>query len=368
MKRIFYLIFTIGILIVFGREIFKPEINISRNEQAIYPVQHTLPTELEKAENLSVLFYDGEYAVFTENRDMENQRIVGPASETSDLYVYKIGENVYRHIELDLFEGIVTSAVFDGINLYYAVNYPYAGRAEVVMDDDTKIVDYKVYELEYEAGSRMDNPLEVGTDGDDVYFTYRRDNKSFELYLIEGQIYNRYFSGTMQAESGNYSYNIVVNEIGNTEKFEFDYRTIYIDYAGGHADVDISEDNKIVRGVSNHYWPSDWYIPVGHSVFSLEQEGLVTTPYKALNVAMGEGKLEEKIGLYSPIAVADNRKDMLIIYSDDGSTKKTELMEIDRYKISITPVDIEPDSIIVSDDNAVFMIKENGVNKIYTLK
>lgn len=368
MKRIYYLIFVIGILMIFAKEIFKPEIKISRSEQVIKPVRHILPTELEKDENLSVLFYDGEYAVFTENRDMENQRIVGPASETADLYVYKIDESIYRHIELNLFEGIVTSAVFDGINLYYAVNYPYEGRAEVIMNDGTKIVDYKVYELEYDAGSRMDNPLEVDTDGDDIYFTYRKDNKSFELYLIEGQNYRSYLRSEMQSESGNYRYDEVVYNIGNTDRYEIDYRTIYIDYSSGSADIDISINNEFVRWNNYHYWPGDSYIPVGKSIFSLENENSVTSMYKILAISMGKGELKQEIGMYATKAVATNNKNMFIIHSDDSNTLKTELMEIDGYKISVTPVDIVPDNIIVSDDNAIFITKENGINKIYTLK
>ena len=91
MKKVICAVFVIGVTlaVIFGQ--MEPfEIKINRYETAILPVEHALPEELANNENLDLLFYDGEYAVFTTSRDMENLRMTGPASETSDIYAYSI--------------------------------------------------------------------------------------------------------------------------------------------------------------------------------------------------------------------------------------------------------------------------------------
>ena len=88
MKKVFYAVFITGLKIAFCNEILKPEIAIIKNDEMITPVEQKLPDNLAGDDRLDMLFYDGKYAVFTTSRDMEKQRMVGPASETADIYVY----------------------------------------------------------------------------------------------------------------------------------------------------------------------------------------------------------------------------------------------------------------------------------------
>ena len=50
-----------------------------------------------------------------------------------------------------------------------------------------------------------------------------------------------------------------------------------------------------------------------------------------------------------------------------GSVLVPELLK-NGHKVTVQSVDISPDQIIVSEDNAMFLVMENGVNRIFTIK
>ena len=82
---------------------------------------------------------------------------------------------------------------------------------------------------------------------------------------------------------------------------------------------------------------------------------------------MNKDKQKEMIDTYSPVVFATNGKDTTFIHSDDGITQKTHLIKVNKNKVGVYPVDIAPDDVIISDNNAVFLIKGEE-NRIYTLK
>ena len=373
MKKVICAVFVIGVALAVLLGQMKPfEIKINRYETVLLPVEQTLPEELANNENLDLLFCDGEYAVFTTSRDMENQRMTGPASETSDIYAYSIESGIVLQPRLNLHEGIINSAVFDGASLYYTVYYPYEGRAAVVMDDGAKINEYKVFEVEYDASSRWDSPLTVETDGDTHYFSYREDNtdknvKGSYVYIINGQLYDKFTSNHLQSDSGNFSFDFIINDIRKPEKYDYDYGDIVIDYARGRADVEILRNADHITWAHYQYWPGDMYLITGESIFSLERESPATTPYRNLYISMNKDKLKEKIDTYSPVVFVTNGKDTTIIHSDDGITQKTHLIKVSENKVGVYPVNIAPDEVKINDDNALFLVKGEK-NKIYTLK
>ena len=86
MKKVIAVVFVIGfaLAVIIGQ--MKPfEIKVDRYETTILPIEHTLSEELANNENLDLLFYNGEYAVFTTSREMKNQRMVGSAIETANI-------------------------------------------------------------------------------------------------------------------------------------------------------------------------------------------------------------------------------------------------------------------------------------------
>ena len=371
MKKVICAVLLIGfaLAVIFGQ--LKPfELKVNRYEDIILPVEHTLPEKLKNTKNLDLLFYDGEYAVFTVSRDMENQRMTGPASETADIYVYSMESGIILQPRLNLYEGIINSAVFDGASLYYTVYYPYEGRAAVVMDDGGKINEYKVYEVEYDASARWDSPLSVDTDGEFCYFQYRDDStdtKIREVFILNGQLYEEFTTWHVQPNSGNYNFDLIINDIKNPKEYEYTYGSIAIDYARGHSSVEIMEDTDRITWAHYQYWPGDMYLITGESIFSLERESPVTSPYKNLYISMNKDKQKEMIDTYSPVVFATNGKDTTFIHSDDGITQKNHLIKVNKNKVGVYPVDIAPDEVIISDNNAVFLIKGEE-NRIYTLK
>ena len=370
MKKVFYAVFITGLLIAFGNEIFKPEIAIIKNEEMITPVEQKLPDNLAGDDSLDMLFYDGKYAVFTTSRDMENQRMVGPASETADIYVYTQSDGIIFRPKIDLYEGVINSAVYDGVNLYYTVYYPYQGRAELVMDDGGKVNDYKVYTIEYDSSVRWDSPLTVETDGDTCFLKQTDDHTGSDVYLINGQYIERFTGWHTQSDSGNYRQDFIIHSIINQDEYQYESRGVYIDYAGGRATVDIQRNNEHISSNLYHYWPGDMYLTTGESIFSLETESPANTVYKSMYISIGNGNdvLKEQIDTYAPKCFATNRKDMTVIHSDDYSVQKTNLITVNGYKVTVQSVDISPDQIVVSEDNAMFMVKETDTNRIFTLK
>ncbi len=168
------------------------EIEIVKSSEKVKPVELAVPVELEGYSDVVLISFDGRYAIFRINRTglfLSNHEI----SETAKIVVYDVqSEKTVHMVNLNIPLGIVTTAVKQGENLYFAASFDNFRTAKVYINNGLETKELINFQ---EDGYYKDRALSLS--GENVIldmFIYGSQHFSHDFYLIDRENVSRDYS------------------------------------------------------------------------------------------------------------------------------------------------------------------------------
>lgn len=175
------------------------EIEIVNNSETVKPVELNMPMELNGYSDVSLISFDGRYAVFTVNRNGSLLPGIN-IRETAKIVVYDVETQKTVHlVNLNIPRGVVYAAAKQGDNLYFAVSFDNRRSAKVYINNGLETTELFYFQ---EDGNYKD--LNFALSDENVIldvFIYNFEVSAHEFFILDDKNVSRGYSHGSAYES-----------------------------------------------------------------------------------------------------------------------------------------------------------------------